>query len=279
MTFDLTFVGVGPQRTASTWLYEMLRLHPSVVFPKGVKETQFFDRHFHKGFSWYEAHFAGGVAGSQIRGEISPTYFDDEAARERLRSAFPNLKVIVSLRNPVERAFSLYRLERMKGRVAGDFREATARNSRIITSGHYAEHCPKWERDFGSDRVLYLLQEEIRSNPQEALDRVYDFLGIPRVALPATAGDNFSATHVPRYPVLARVMSEAARFLRRFRLHWLVNLGKKAGFRKAFQGGQGADQLTPELRNELGKIFEQDIRWVERKLGRELPEWRAGQPR
>lgn len=270
----LDFVGIGPQRTASTWLNEMLLRHPSIALPAGVKETKFFDDRFQKGFDWYATHFAGATP-SQVRGEIAPTYFDHDAARERLKKAFPDLKVIVNLRNPVERAFSVYRLELTKGRVTGGFREAVARNPRIITSGHYAEHCPRWEADFGRDRVLYLLQEDSRANPEQVLERVYDFLGVPRVPMPAVASEDFSTTHVPRYPALARLFSETARLLRGLRLHWLVNLGKAAALTRVYQGGKAPETLTPELRRELVKTFERDIEWVERKLGREFPEWRG----
>jgi hypothetical protein len=270
----LDFVGIGPQRTASTWLDEMLRHHPSVALPEGVKETKFFDEHYRKGFDWYARHFEHAAA-SQVRGEICPTYFDHDAARDRLKSAYPRLKVIVNLRNPVERAFSVYRLELTKGRVTGGFRQAAAKNPRIITSGHYAEHCPKWEAAFGRENVLYLLQEDIRANPQQVLDGVYTFLGIPPIPMPAVAGENFSVTHVPRYPKLARLFSETARLLRGYRLHWLVNLGKMASLNRVYRGGEAPETLTPELRRELVQTFERDIGWAEEKLGRKFPEWRG----
>jgi len=273
-SIHLDFVGIGPQRTASTWLYEMLRRHPAIALPSGVKETKFFDEYFHKGWEWYARHFED-ASPSQVRGEICPTYFDHAAARERLKRAFPDLKVIVNLRNPVERAFSVYRLELTKGRVTGGFREAIARNPRIITSGHYAEHCPLWEAEFGRDRVLYLTQEEIRANPRQVLDTVYEFLGVPSVPVPEAVREDFSVTHVPRYPRLARAFSETARFLRAYRLHWLVNLGKAASLTRVYQGGKGTETLTPELRRDLLQTFDRDIRWVEQKLGREFPEWRS----
>jgi hypothetical protein len=270
----LGFVGVGPQRTASTWLDEMLRRHPSIALPSGVKETKFFDQHYRKGFAWYARHFEDAAA-SQIRGEVCPSYFDDDAARDRLKSAFPQLRVIVTLRNPVERAFSVYRLELTKGRATGGFRQAVAKIPRIITSGHYAEHGPRWESTFGPERVLYLLQEDIRAKPDEVLDRVYDFLGVPRVPMPDVAREDFSVTHVPRYPRLARLFSDTARLLRGHRFHWLVNLGKAAALDRVYRGGNAPDTLTPELRRELVQTFERDIAWVEEKLGRKFPDWRA----
>jgi hypothetical protein len=269
----LHFVGVGPQRTATTWLYEMLRRHPSIAFPRGVKETKFFDERFDNGFRWYERHFAE-TDPTQIRGEIAPTYLDDDAARERLRTAFPDLRVIVNLRNPVDRAFSLYRLEVMKGRVSGGFKQAAARKSRIITSGHYAHHCPRWEAAFGRDRVLYVMHEDISSNPGAVLDRICDFLHVPRVSLPAV-DETFSATGVPRHPSLARLLSATAEFLRSHRNHWLVNLGKKMGLRNLYTGGVRSEELTAAVRADLLRVFEPDIQWVEQRLGRALPEWRT----
>jgi hypothetical protein len=54
-----------------------------------------------------------------------------------------------------------------------------------------------------------------------------------------------------------------------------VNLGKRAGLTSVYKGGDGADALTPELRSDLLKVFEPDIQWVEKTLGRQFPDWRA----
>src|SRR3990172_7835495 len=75
------FIGVGPPRTATTWLHKVLSGH--VGLPRGVKETQFFDRHYSLGMEWYLRHFRDWPANRPC-GEFSPTYFASAEARMRI---------------------------------------------------------------------------------------------------------------------------------------------------------------------------------------------------
>ena len=67
-----SFFVIGPPRTGTTWLYEVLREH--TVLPAPTKETRFFDTHFHRGLDWYAAHFPSST-GDRMVGEVAPTYF------------------------------------------------------------------------------------------------------------------------------------------------------------------------------------------------------------
>ena len=107
----LAAVGVGPQRTGSSWLWECLRRHPALCFPAAVKETHFLDERFERGWAWYAAHFAHRRVDQRCV-EISATYFDVPAAAERLHAHAPDCRVIVTLRDPAARAFSVCYLRR-----------------------------------------------------------------------------------------------------------------------------------------------------------------------
>ena len=141
--FYLNFVCVGPQRTGSTWLHQHLTQHPAICFPQDVKETMFFDRYYEKGLSWYTAHFTHRGE-KQLCGEIAPTYFDVDVVPTRLHQLNPECRIIINLRNPVSRTLSLYRHHLSKGRVRGSFEEAVLQMPRIIDSGKYALHIPRW---------------------------------------------------------------------------------------------------------------------------------------
>jgi len=93
------FVGVGPGRTGTTWLHEVLKGH--VNLPAGIKETDFFTTNYNKGIEWYADHFRDA---DRIRptGEINP-YFGFPEAAERIAIHIPRCKIICTFRNPVER--------------------------------------------------------------------------------------------------------------------------------------------------------------------------------
>ena len=159
----LAFFGIGPQRTASTWLYTALSTHPGIAFPHQVKETMFFDRHFDRGLDWYLWHFRN-AGPDQICGEVGPTYFDDDGACERIKECFPEAEIFINVRNPIARSHSLFRHHLSKGRVPNSFQTAIDKLPRIVDSGRYREHCLKWEEAFG-DRITYLVQEDIQEDP------------------------------------------------------------------------------------------------------------------
>lgn len=113
-SLDLNFVAVGPQRTGTTWMYEMLRRHPKICVPEAVKETMFFDRYYERGLDWYRQYYR--EAGTdQLCGEVAPTYFDVPEVPARTQDISSGCTIFITLRNPVERARSLFLHNLKKG--------------------------------------------------------------------------------------------------------------------------------------------------------------------
>src|SRR5262245_48289245 len=108
------FIGIGAQRCATSWIYECLACHPQVYMPE--KEIHFFDCEFERGMDWYLNHFSTAHAG-KLCGEFTPDYLSSPVAIERLRDLVPQAKLIISLRHPVQRAYSAYRLFMAHGKT------------------------------------------------------------------------------------------------------------------------------------------------------------------
>ena len=100
------FLGIGAARAGTTWIARNLAQHPAVFIPY-KKELHFFDANFDKGTAHYAAEFQGW-SNQKAVGEITPKYLHHEAAADRIKATLPAAKLIVSLRNPVERAYSSY---------------------------------------------------------------------------------------------------------------------------------------------------------------------------
>ena len=77
------FLGLGAQKCASSWIHKILEDHPD-VFVSQPKELDFFTNYFNRGYTWYERHFNGAGSAKAI-GEVSPSYFCDPLAPERIR--------------------------------------------------------------------------------------------------------------------------------------------------------------------------------------------------
>jgi hypothetical protein len=274
MNLPLHFLGVGPQRTASSWLYEVLSCHPRLQFPAGVKETMYFDLRYQRGPGYYEAHFRERSAG-RLLGEIGPTYFHSAPAVERVAELAPECKIIINVRNPITRSHSLFRHHLSKGRVPNSFEAALAKLPEILESGRYARHAPRWESWFGREQVLYLVQEDIERDPAAVLHKVCAFLQVDPLPVPAIAADTkFNTAAAPRHRWLARTCSLGARMLRAARLHRVATWGKSLGLRRVYQGGGPVDPLSPEMYRYLAAEYAADIDWLEQRLGRRFPQWR-----
>ena len=129
------FIIIGTQKGGTTSLYRYLIDHPNIA-PIYIKEPHYFDIHFHKGIGWYRSHFPTAVEKYYARhvekhdlitGEASPYYLFHPRAPQRVAKTLPKAKLIILLRNPVDRAYSQYQHQlRQPGVEPLSFEEAIA---------------------------------------------------------------------------------------------------------------------------------------------------------
>lgn len=200
------FLIIGAQKCGTTFLYNLLTEYP-YVSRASTKEVHFFSRHFDRGIDWYRSHFpplADNEARRVITGEASPFYLFHPHAARRAAATVPRAKLIVLLRNPVDRAYSHYHHQlRMGHETLPTFEEAIeAEESRLqgekdrmlanehyaslnyprfsyLSRGVYVDQLPEWYRLFGGDRVLVLKSEDFFDRPLANLKRVMRFLDLP----------------------------------------------------------------------------------------------------
>ncbi len=257
----IDFVFIGPQRTGTSWIDVTLRNHDSLCLPYGVKETMYFD-HDHDELDTYWQYFSK-AKNFQLLGEVAPTYFDSKKACNRIHDLNPDCKIIVTIRNPVDRAFSLYCHHLAKGRVSKSFLEAVNENPRILESGKYSEWLPLWEKTFGKENIYLIKIEDIDLNPQKTIDEVLDFLGVHHMRLPAISQQPIGQATLPRFKLLAKIMSKLVIFFRKRRWHLIPEIGKKIGLKKVFKGAEDAlPKMTREEHEFLKEYFDRDLQYL-----------------
>jgi hypothetical protein len=176
------FVGIGVQKSASTWVYRILQDHDEVKV-SNPKELDFFSQNYSKGIKWYDDHFLmnSNPASAKVYGEISPSYFNDIDAPKNAYEYNPNFKIIVTLRDPVERVYSnhLHRI-RIDDYDADDLTLESGLKyySEYLEQSFYYKHISNWLTFFPRNQVLILLQEDIKNDPEKAALQVYKFLEI-----------------------------------------------------------------------------------------------------
>lgn len=202
-----SFIILGGFKCATTSLYNYITAHPQ-VFPSLEKELDFFDRDYSQGLDWYLAHFPALPQGPAhpavfLTGEATPNYLYHPEAPERIHRHFPAMKLIVVLRNPVERALSHYyflpqndralsAFERVVMREQGRLQAALEKNPTpdealrrcpYLGNGLYALHLQRWLRFFPPEQLLILPMENLAMRPAETVKTSFDFLEIPNYRL------------------------------------------------------------------------------------------------
>ena len=208
------FIFLGPSKTASTWIFEVLRGHPDVFVPVS-KDVYFFDKFYDRGTAWYASFFKDAPPGS-LRGELSHDYFSNPEAIRRLHAYNPEIKLICCLRNPFERAYSSYLHLGRVGMFAGSFEEALQRFPFLADEGRYCTHLQHILTLFGRDAVLILDFDELEADPQRFARSIFRFLGVDQDFVPAVLHEKVNPARAARNVKLANLAKRTALLLRRW---------------------------------------------------------------
>ena len=191
------FLIIGGMRCGTTSLYRHLAAHPQIE-PALGKELNYFTVHYGRSLRWYRAHFPLREQG-RLSFEASPYYLFHEDAPRNVAESLPDVKLVVLLRDPVDRAYSHYlhtrrrgfeslpfaaaldaEADRLQGRSAGRGTQDPLRLYSYIGRGQYAEQLDRWLDLFPRERFYVSRSEDLFSQSQNALDGLADFLGIAR---------------------------------------------------------------------------------------------------
>jgi hypothetical protein len=191
------FIIIGAAKSGTSALYSYLASHPNVL-PAVVKEINFWSHRFEQGLPWYQSHFPAisqDIAKQQglMTGEASPSYFAHPEAPQRIKQAYPNIRLIVSLRNPVERTISHY-YDRVRRRqevrpLDVAIYESLAGNSSPSTSvdfvpdylreSCYSVNLKSWYSHFEPEQIYVIKSENLLNQPAATSQSVFEYLGLP----------------------------------------------------------------------------------------------------
>jgi hypothetical protein len=173
------FICAGAQKSGTTWLHAQLCRHPQVFMP--TKELNFFYRDLP--LSWYAEQFLGAANG-QLCGDISPNYAAFAGLAERIYHICPDARIFHLLRNPIERAFSQWKMARHLGNIPlevpffqafrDDLQYMRRRGEYPVILQEYMSFYPL------GDRMAVFWYDDIRTRPAELMHNIMSFLGLDR---------------------------------------------------------------------------------------------------
>jgi hypothetical protein len=266
-------------RGGTTWLHELLACHPDIYVPTRRKEIFFFDLHYERGLEWYEGFFPNDVGASRYKaiGEITATYIYRTRSPKRIAGVPSIKKLILSVRNPADRAYSWYGLMVKEGQYSGPFEEFLQDRPQVLEKGFYSQYLESYYRYFGRDQILVLIYERATADIPRTKIALAELLGVAPGGFPPDAGARrVNRSYAPRFAsAYAWARKVAWHDLRyRWNLDWVVNVGKRLGVERIFGEAGPLPAMAPETRQHLSRVYEEDIGRLELLLETDLECWR-----
>jgi len=271
------FIAIGPPRTGTTWLYRALS--GRVGLARDTKETDFFSAHYARGMHWYLDLFRYCPSHLPM-GEISPNYFAAPQAPERIARDIPGCRIVCTLRDPVDRLYSFYRLMRHNGWTRATMAEIADSVTPATEASRYAHYLARWRERCGHERVLVVLYDDLEHDPQRFLDSICKFVGVVPFSLegsPLLGKRVNSVTRRPRFALFAEQAWRLRSWLEHRRAAVAIKLLRKAGvWRFSFRGGGEFGPLDPGIERRLRERFRPELEVLETMIGRDLSRWKFG---
>lgn len=267
------FLIIGTQKGGTTWLEHNLSEHPDVYTPK--QQIHFFDRNYEKGNQWYFDFFKD-QSENKVCGEKTTEYFDTntmDIVPERIKAVLPNVKLIVILRDPVDRAVSALRHMVNSGLVAipknfesdllQEIELDTASEFGCVERGLYARQLEAYLKYFTDDQILVLiLEEDIKLDPNACWKKTCDFLGL---------------THIPALtlnkPVNVLRLSKVSIFLSRVLIGIPFSRSVVRRIDRVLKLPKWSPVVSQETRCKLFEFYREENERLFKLIGRNVPSW------
>ena len=304
-----SFFLVGAAKSGTTSFYDYFKEHPNLFVP-AIKEPNFFgsdidpkdfnkaylktfpnnlDPYFdelplqdlHLAFVAEEKNYQKLYTQNKnelLAGDCSSSYFFSRAAAKEIKAFNKNAKIIVTLRNPVERAFSHYLMALQLGLVTGDFKEEFNKDRALANKGWgvselffelglYAQQLENYQAVFGKENVLTLLFEDWVNNMEETQEKICQFLNVPIFTALKKEGSNESRS-VRNRGLHQKIMQSSFK-------DKVLNVLPSAVKQKAKQIYYKRDKavLSDENRQMLLSLFKNDILKTQERINLDLSNW------
>jgi hypothetical protein len=213
------FFVIGVVRSGTTSLFHYLSQHPCIE-GSAYDELGYFDDNFHLGLNWYRSLFPTKFTKNKIEKkygkfltyDVTPFYIYNPLVVKRILKYFSNSKIIASLRNPIDRAYSNYMIAFQDGDIDCSFEDViqseldeineakTKLNdesflvdiyyNRILSRGFYADQLKIWYELFPKDQLLMISSEDLANNTNDTLNQIFNFLGLSDIKINDTSQKN-----------------------------------------------------------------------------------------
>jgi len=264
-TSIVTFLMVGCQRCGTTWTAAALVDHPEVFLPE-KKQSYFFDRYYDKGIDWYLDKFANVEPGHKAVGEIATDYCLPSSI-PRMAKHFPDIKLLMVMRNPIDRAYSNFQTRQIESNWSS-FEDAIESDSDILERGQYSDQIDILLEYYNRDQILFLLYDDLQTDDRLYLEKIHEFIGVDSDVKSKLIGQRKNAAVFPklRNSLHNLGLDPVIRIIRKSIIgDWLRRSRKKKG--------AGYKPMNPGTRKKLSEHFRPYNTRLSTHLQRDLSHW------
>ncbi|HMS51143.1 MAG: sulfotransferase [Sphingobacteriales bacterium] len=286
------FVGLGAAKAGTTWLADNLRKHPAVFIPK-IKEVHYFNPFMpwspkvanHRRLNpvnWYEEFFKPALP-DQLCGEFSVMYLHQPGVPQAIHQYNPDAKLIIMLREPVSREFSLYKYYLQYGVLTSpSFEHALENHPELFYTSKYADYLNDWYQFFEPRQILILWYDDVRSHPEKVWDATLAHLGLSYY-YPNDLTKQSNITGSSKFAFVNRFVAGSQAFIHKNGLQKILPLLHKTGIVRLAEliakknistQKKGQTAPLPQTAAALYQYYAHDIAQLEQITGRDLSAWK-----
>lgn len=269
------FIFVGAAKCGSTWFYDVLKDHPSIHVPT-AKDIYFFDKFFQKGFEWYEKVIGTPSDFTDKTGEVSHDYLFSHEALIRIKEYNPNVKIMICIREPMERAYSAFRFMQRNGTTTDDFPTTLKNNQNIIERGQYTKYIQDCYHIFGKQNVKVFVFDDLSQKSIEVVEELYDFIGVDKEHIFEKHDKKSLPASNPRNKALSLAVKKLAILTRNLGHPNIVGKIKRSFISKLLYKEVKYDwyeEVSKKDKKWLSECFKSDVIKLQKVVDHDLSKW------
>jgi hypothetical protein len=276
----LDFLVIGTPKSGTTSLFHYLKQHPKIYLPP-QKELPFFNNEqlYAKGWDQFALNYFSRASIDTLWGKITPQYMAYYQVPPRLFELMPRVRLVALLRNPIDRAFSHYRMALRENTYTGTFEEMISNQIKsssinpLLTHGEYGENLDRFLSYFPQESLLIIFTTDLAQRPQSVLDAILLHLGLKPEFYPKNLGQHYHKGGTrQRWPWLIPLARKTILVWWLFqRLPETCKQVVKLRLYTTNIVPTPPPPLDPGLRRKLVKYYRSDVRKLEALIGRKTP--------
>lgn len=271
-----TFILGGAPKAGTTSVYHYLDQHPQVCMSARKETSVFIDD---KSLKWLSENYYRHYDGESAVGEASAGTLGAPEVTERIYETLPEVQLIFVLRDPVERLYSHFTF--LQGEQAIDpdtsfstlIRSETDWRNTLVDLGRYHRHLTRFEKYFDRDQMLVLLFEDLKTDTEGFMEKVYQFIGVDPSFRPSFDVQN--PTREPRFPGVHRALTQAWTSVREYVDVYVANYTRplRRAVKRLVMKETDRQPMSGSDRTYLQRIYRKPNQKLEAYLERDFSHW------